>query len=174
MVIGVIGSAGNFIQNILWRFGRILIKHPQYIIPLVAIILFFPLEIVDMLLYFIVNFFILFINIIILVLLIFINVIWGVVASVINLLIDAINHGIIRLVCKFWHPISDDNYQECKGKEYLSHIGGSIIPDFSFDYFDINLFGKAKDSIPAGSAIPFDCLFTLIMDLFNITALPIW
>lgn len=187
-IISDVGSILNLILNLFSKFFKLIVEKPQYLIVLILIALFFPLEIVDMFLYILINISIVLINVVIIVGLILINLIIAIVNGIYTLIIDIINWavGIVAdavnwLLIKLFWPV---NYIINGVNKILVWAGLSkianvtpttfgvapfstmLIPTLSYSlvlsYFDINIFGS-------GSIIGISCIF----DIFGLSS-PVW
>ncbi len=85
-IISDIGSIGNLLLNLV----KTLIENPLYLVLLLIILLFFPLNIIDLVLFILVNIFIVIINVLFWIIIIPVNILIAVLEIVINAIITII------------------------------------------------------------------------------------
>lgn len=124
-IISDIASLGNILLNIF----RLLVEKPLYLLALIVLLLFFPLNILDILAYIFINILIVFVNVLIFLIIIPINIIVDIIEFVINALILVIAtpiNWLLALVGTSWTPPGVS----------LINIGYPIIPYLNIDFFD--------------------------------------
>jgi len=161
-IISDIASLGNLLISIISKFLKTIIEKPHYLIPVLLIVLFFPLDLFDWLINFAVNIFIILINIIIILVVMLFNTIYGFLAATFNRIVVAPLNDIIGAI---------NGIPPGFNLPTLDWLPTDIIDirDARFDRIDLNLFGED----PVGSVIEYNSLFEYILSLFGITV-PIW